>query len=324
MPIQVPIYQPRLPMHGGGGIAGVLRRGPSTAANIATGVGGLVAAIQAGRERERQRAHQALERLVALHKAGFDTGEGISRTAGALGYGQVGKAEPMTHADIMASVPEGFKVSYGRDPLTGQPTYMHYLPEPEKEERDIFTEGYKAKVYGDLLTGVAAQAYGLPLQTLTTRKDHIVYATRKLGPDWQKKYPEALRIIDMKFPGEKGASSQRQELSRLPQEFQGTVEKARKVIGGGEPDSASPGATVLPPLESPLARIAPGAETEDLSYPKHSFQEFINQLMRGGAKTQAKEPTGKKIRVRAPDGRTGWVPAEDLEAALKEGYEIIR
>jgi hypothetical protein len=43
-----------------------------------------------------------------------------------------------------------------------------------------------------------------------------------------------------------------------------------------------------------------------------------------GAPAAPAAPTGQKIRVRAPNGKTGTVPAEKLEAAKAAGYTVIQ
>lgn len=69
------------------------------------------------------------------------------------------------------------------------------------QQKPVFTEAHIQQVLGELESGGSASILGTPIE-FTDRKDAIVHAQRKLGPNFAKTYPEAMEIIDKNWPTE--------------------------------------------------------------------------------------------------------------------------
>jgi hypothetical protein len=134
------------------------------------------------------------------------------------GYPEIRPYQPQGVDNFLESVPEGYQGSARVGPRG------RFQSGTITRKTPVHTQHYLQQVFGELVTGSPYSPMGIPMETLTNREEHIAYATKKLGPDWQKDYPQALEIINRKFPTEtvgtqavpKQQSQQRQREKSLP------------------------------------------------------------------------------------------------------------
>jgi len=82
---------------------------------------------------------------------------------------------------------EEAQIAAGTKPRAAQPQAIH-------------TQHYIERTLGELETSSPYSSLGVPMDTLITRKEHEDFATVRFGPGWRKEVPEAVAIIDRKFP----------------------------------------------------------------------------------------------------------------------------
>lgn len=100
-----------------------------------------------------------------------------------------------------ADIPEGEKQLFEQHETTGETRPVKgFLPTKRHKETRAFTESYNLKGLGELETGSPSSMLGIPMEMLRTEDQHITYATKRWGPDWQTVMPEAVEIIVRKKP----------------------------------------------------------------------------------------------------------------------------
>ncbi|NVM22094.1 MAG: hypothetical protein HWN68_09990 [Desulfobacterales bacterium] len=141
--------------------------------------------------------------------------------------------QAMSIADFLASVPEDMKASYRVGPEGG---FTGGYISPETEPR-VHTPHYIQQILGQLQTGSPYSPFGIPMETLTTPEEYIAFATKNLGPEWQKHAPRAVDIINKKFPGAVGAAPKSKLApywKDLPDNIKAIVQK--KLLAGNSED----------------------------------------------------------------------------------------
>ena len=101
------------------------------------------------------------------------------------------KASPRFQAIDVGEKKAIFDPSAGKITSTGLPSGRGPVHSPH----------YKAQILGQLKSGSPSSALGIPLETLTTAEDHKKFALKSFGPKWKTLVPEAVDIINEKFPG---------------------------------------------------------------------------------------------------------------------------
>jgi hypothetical protein len=82
-------------------------------------------------------------------------------------------------------------------------TQVGFIPREAVTEKPIFTAANIQRGLGELTTGAPTSVLGMPLEVLDTKEDFIKHATTLWGPNWKDIVPEAVDLINTKFPGEK-------------------------------------------------------------------------------------------------------------------------
>jgi hypothetical protein len=90
-------------------------------------------------------------------------------------------------------------------------------------------------------------------------------------------------------------------------------------------------ASVLKRQGDPLSLQDPSALDDELSNLSGQYQARVDELLRGSRSAPVSRPPGAAksstsgtVRVVAPNGQTGTIPAEDLAAAQAQGYQVVR
>lgn len=95
------------------------------------------------------------------------------------------------------------------------------------EEKQPFTQGRIQQTLGELESGGAVSIFGTVMPFISG-KDAINHAQRKLGPNWKEMAPEAIEIIERKWPEALKASPEADLLDALIDEFAGDEAAIRK------------------------------------------------------------------------------------------------
>lgn len=87
------------------------------------------------------------------------------------------------------------------DEMLAQSRMGLYEAQAEKARNpSVHSPHYIQQKLGELTTGSPYSPLGLPMETLTERQEYEDFATNAFGPGWQRDIPQALDIINKKFP----------------------------------------------------------------------------------------------------------------------------
>lgn len=171
--------------------------------------------------------------------------------------------------------------------------------EEARRSPQVHTPHYIAQVLGELQTGSPYSPLGIPMETLTDRQEHLDYAMTKFGPGWETSVPQALAIINKKFPTE-GMTPLPLTGTQLAPEVLGGERLRKRVESRKVPTKVKPG------LET-LAREMPVRDEIDV------ISELMRRPFRGTGATGTWEEEPRKAKTSGQTFETYPAPKTEKE-----------